>query len=88
MDGWTDKQIDRQIDVHLCSVMSSSLRLHGLQPTKFLCPRDFLGKNTGVGFHFHLQGIFPTQGSTPSLLCLLHWQEDSLPLIYLGGIDR
>ena len=23
----------------------------------------FSGKNTGVGCHFHLQGIFPTQGS-------------------------
>ena len=25
-----------------------------------------------------LQGIFPTQGSNPRLLCLLHWQESSL----------
>ena len=25
--------------------------------------------------------IFPTQGSNPSLLCLLHWQADSLPLV-------
>ena len=23
--------------------------------------------------------IFPTQGSNPYLLCLLHWQADSLP---------
>ena len=27
-----------------------------------------------------LQGIFLTQGSNLSLLCLLHWQIDSLPL--------
>ena len=33
---------------------------------------------------FPLQGIFPTQGSNPRLLCLLHWQADSLPLGYLG----
>ena len=26
------------------------------------------GKNTGVGCHFLLQGIFPTQGSNPGLL--------------------
>ena len=26
-----------------------------------------------------LQGIFPTQGSNPRLLCLLHWQTGSLP---------
>ena len=25
-----------------------------------------------------LQGIFPTQGSNPHLLCLLHWQVGSL----------
>ena len=29
--------------------------------------RDFLGKNTGVGSHALLQGIFPTQGSNPGL---------------------
>ena len=27
-----------------------------------------------------LQGIFPTQGSNPRLLGLLHWQAGSLPL--------
>ena len=32
------------------------LGLHGLQPSKFLCPWDFPGKNTGVGCHFLLQG--------------------------------
>ena len=30
------------------------------------------GKNTWVGCHFLLQGIFLTQGSNPPLLCLLH----------------
>ena len=29
------------------------------------------GKNTGVGCHFLLQGIFPTQGSNLCLPCLL-----------------
>ena len=33
-----------------------------------LCPWDSPGKNTGVGCHFLLQGIFPTQGSNPHLL--------------------
>ena len=33
-----------------------------------LCPRAFPGKNIGVGCHFLLQGIFPTQGSNPGLL--------------------
>ena len=38
------------------------------------CPWDSPGKNTGVGCHFLLQEIFPTQGSNPHLLCLLHRQ--------------
>ena len=36
---------------------------HGLQPVRLPCPWDFPRKNTGVGCHFLLQGIFPTQGS-------------------------
>ena len=36
---------------------------HRLQPARLLCPWDFPGKNTGVGGHFLLQGIFPTQGT-------------------------
>ena len=31
---------------------------------RFLCPWDFSGKSTGVGCHFLLQGVFPTQRST------------------------
>ena len=41
---------------------------------------DSPDKNTGVGCHALLQGIFPTQGSNPHLLRLLHWQTGSLPL--------
>ena len=55
----------------------------GLSPTRLLCPWDSSGKNTGVGCHFLPQRIFPTQGSNPSLLNLLHWQLDSLPLRHL-----
>ena len=33
------------------SVMSDSLRPHGLQPTRILHPWDFPGKSTGVGCH-------------------------------------
>ena len=51
-------------------------------PPRLLCPRNSPGKNTGVGCHFLLQGIFPTQGSNPHLL---HWQVDSLPLHHLGS---
>ena len=43
----------------------------------------FSARNTEVGCHFLLQGIFPTQGLNLCLLCLLHWQADSLPLSHL-----
>ena len=62
------------VDVHawpVTSVMSDSLRPRGLQPARLLCPHDSPGKNTGVGCHFLLQGIFLTQGSNTHLLCLL-----------------
>ena len=36
--------------------------------TRLLRPWGFLGKSTGVGCHFLLQGIFPTQGLNPGLL--------------------
>ena len=61
----------------VCSVVSDTLRPHGLEPARLLCPWDFPGKNTEVGCHFLLQGIFLTQGSN---LHLLHWQVGSLPL--------
>ena len=64
----------------VCSVMSNSLQSHGLQPTRLLCPWDSLGKNTRVGCHALLQGIFLTQGSNSHLL---HWQVDSLSLSHL-----
>ena len=64
----------------LCSVMSSSLWLRGLQAARLLCQWNPPGKNIGVGYHFLLQGIFPTQGSSLHILHLLNWQADSLPL--------
>ena len=63
-----------------CSVMSDSLQPCGLQPNRLLCPWDSPSENTGVGCHFLLQGIFPTQGSNSCLLRLLRWQAGSLPL--------
>ena len=65
------------------SVVSDSLRSHGLWSTKLLCPWDFPGKNTGVGCHFLLQGIFLTQGSNPGLL---HCRETLYPLSHQGYI--
>ena len=75
--------------VRVCAVLlqscpSDSLCPYGLQPTGLLCPWDSPGKNTGVGCHALLQGIFLTQGSNPCVLCLLHWQVGSLPLVPPG----
>ena len=50
------------------SVMSDSLRPHGLQPARFLCPWGYPGKNAEAGCHSLLQGIFLTQESNPGLL--------------------
>ena len=65
------------------SVASESLRPQGLQPNRLLYPWDLPGKNTGVGYHFLLQGIFPTQALN---LHLIHWQVDSLPLSHQGSL--
>ena len=57
------------------SVVSHSLRPHGLKLARLLCPWDFPGKNTGVGSSSLLQRIFPAQGLNPGLLhcrCLLY----------------
>ena len=65
------------------SVVSNSLQLHGLYhtppppPPRLLCPWNSPGKNTGVGCHSLLQGIFLAQGWNPGLLScrhiLYHW---------------
>ena len=54
----------------MCSaalVVSDSLQLYGPYPPRRHCPWDSPGKNTGVGCHALLQGIFPTQGWNPHL---------------------
>ena len=44
------------------------LKRYGPQPARFLCLWDSPGKNTGVGCHFLLQGICPTQELNLGLL--------------------
>ena len=64
--------------MHACisSVVPNSVQPYGLSPARLLCPWNSPGKNTGVGCHSFLQGLFLTQGSN---LYLLHWQADFLP---------
>ena len=69
--------------VYVCVCAQSCLTLCDLVdrcPPNSLCPWNFPGKNTGMGCYFLLQRIFPTQGSNPCLLNLLHWQANSIPL--------
>ena len=56
-----------------CSVLQSCPAL--CQPTRVVCPGNFSGKNSEVGCHFLLQGIFLTQGLNLCLLCLLHCRQ-------------
>ena len=60
-------------------VLSNSLWPSWLQPTRLLHPWDFPGKNAGVGCHFLLQEIFPTQGLNPGLPHCRHTLLQSEP---------
>ena len=66
-----------------CLVLSDSLRpqvawtpCDPMLPNKLLCPWNSPGKNTGVGSHSLLQGIFSAQRSN---LGLPHCRADYLP---------
>ena len=60
--------------VCVCVVTQSCLAL--CNPLDYSLP----GKNTGVGCHAVLKGIFLTQGLNPHLLCLLHCRQILYPL--------
>ena len=49
-----------------------------LQPPRLLCPWDSTGKNTTVGSHVLLQGIFPTKG-------LKDWTASLMSLAFASG---
>ena len=57
-------EILTELCVLVAQVVSNSLQLQGSQPAVLICP----GKNTGVGCHSLLPGVFPTQGLNPGLL--------------------
>ena len=67
------------------SVMSDSLWLHGLEPTRPFRPWDFPGNNTGVGSYSLLQGIFPTHALNPGLL---HCRQILYCLIHQGSLGQ
>ena len=51
-----------------------------------LCPWSSRGKNTGMGCHFFLQGIFPIQGLNTGLLCGSAGKESAHNVGDLGSI--
>ena len=66
------------------SLSRLTLVTHGQQPARLLCPQYSPGKNTGVGYHFLLQGIFPDPRinlESPAL------QADSLTLTTVSPKD-
>ena len=66
------------------SVVSNSLRPHGLQPTRLLCPWDFLGKSTGVACLCLLweQGV---ETHSNSLAWRISWTEEPGGLQSIGS---
>ena len=84
--------LDHQMCVCVCvcvcvsrSVTFNSLWPHGLQPPDSSAHGDSPGKNTGVGCHALLQGIFPTQGLNPGLP---HCKWIPYQLSYQGSPDH
>ena len=74
------------------SAVSNSLRPHGLQPTRLLCPRNYPDKNTGILIPFSipysighslLQEVFLTQELNPGLL---HCRQTLYHLSHHGSL--
>ena len=63
-------------------VMSNSLWTHGLYSARLHHPWNFPGKDTGVGCHFLLQGVFPIQGLN---LGLPYCRHTLYPLSHQGS---
>ena len=68
--------------VHTKSLQLCPTPCHPMDHSLLLCPWDFSGKNTGVGCHALLQGIFLTQGLNPGLL---HCRRILYHLSHLGS---
>ena len=72
--------------VHACCCFSLQVVSNSCDPVACCQPgsalSSFPDRNTGVGCHLLLQGIFLTQGFS---LRLLYWQVGSLPLNHLGS---
>ena len=72
-----------------CSVLSDSLRPHGLSPPPgSSVPGILQARMLEWVAMSSTRGVFPTQGRNPHLQGLLHWQEGSLPLAPVGRTQK
>ena len=70
---WEFPELLRHVNMYMCTQSCPTLcDPMDCSPPRLLCPWNSPGKNTGVGCHSLLQGIFPTQESN---LCLLHRRQ-------------
>ena len=74
MFNWKSESVSRSVMSH-CFATPWTVAHH-------FCPPNSLGKNTGVGYHFLLQRIFPTQGLN---LGLLHCRQILYHLSHQGS---
>ena len=68
---WSKTSVVLFLHLSVSSAVSDSLRPHGPQPARLLCPWDFPWKWVAISSS---RGIFLIWGSNPHLLHLLHWQ--------------
>ena len=61
-----------KVTVLVAQSRQTPLQPHGLQLSRLLCPWDAPGRNTGVGCHALLPGVFPIQGRH-TLRCPTSW---------------
>ena len=73
----TENREKKSDTTYMCAFTRKKMHMYGL-----LRPWNCLGKNTGVGSHFLLQGIFLTQGSN---LGLLHCRQILYRLSHQGS---
>ena len=79
---WTDCAVHWKVKVLFAQSCPTLVRPLAGEPARFLCPWNSPGRNTGVGRHSFLQGIFPDSGIKPRSPAL---QTDSLPSEPPGG---
>ena len=85
-ENWYLNLLFSKLIMCVCLVTQSSPTLCHLMDFSPTGSMKFSRKNIGASCHFLLQGIFPTQESNLHLLCLLHWQANSLPFSHLGSL--